>query len=98
MQMVPLAASFAVLGVALLGGPAVYADTAVDLELVLAIDASASVDPAEFSLQVGGIANALRDAEIQEAISSGPVRPIAVTSLLLPAVGSAGPGSSTGGC
>ncbi len=82
MQSVPLAATLAALVVAVLGGSAAHADTAVDLELVLAIDASASVDPAEFSLQLGGIAGALRDAEIQEAIAAGPVGRIAVAAIV----------------
>lgn len=82
MQRVPFAASLAALFVAFTGGSPASTDTAVDLELVLAIDASASVDPAEFSLQLGGIANALRDAEIQEAIAAGPVGRIAVAAII----------------
>lgn len=40
----------------------------VDLELVLAIDTSGSVDPWEFKLQLQGVAAAFRDAEVQAAI------------------------------
>ena len=58
------------------------AETAVDLELVLAIDASASVDPAEFDLQMGGIASAIRDAEVQAAIAAGPIGRIAVSTIV----------------
>lgn len=51
----------------------------VDLELVLAIDSSTSVDKHEFSLQLLGLAMAFRDPELLEAIQSGPRRAIAVT-------------------
>lgn len=43
---------------------------AVDLELVLAVDISASVDDAEYGLQTAGIARALRDPEVGAAIES----------------------------
>ena len=54
------------------------ARTAVDLELVLAVDASGSVDETEFNLQLAGIAVAFRDVEVQNAIISGPRARIAV--------------------
>lgn len=44
------------------------AGTPVDLELVLAIDTSGSVDPWEFKLQLQGVAAAFRDPEVQAAI------------------------------
>ncbi|WP_420406261.1 DUF1194 domain-containing protein [Nisaea sp.] len=47
------------------------AEIPVDIELVLAIDCSSSVDDEEFSLQVAGMANAFRDPMIQEAIQGG---------------------------
>lgn len=50
----------------------------VDLELVLAVDASGSVDEAEFRLQMDGIAYALRDPAVIEAIARGPAGRIAV--------------------
>jgi hypothetical protein len=50
----------------------------VDLELVLAVDASGSVDEEEFRLQLSGIAAAFRDPAIQEAILSGSEQRIAV--------------------
>ena len=40
----------------------------VDLELVLALDASASVSDAEFDLQVGGLAEAFRHRSVAQAI------------------------------
>ena len=43
----------------------------VDLELVLAVDVSASVSPAEFDLQRHGLAEAFRDPTVQAAIAGG---------------------------
>ena len=65
----------------LMVGPAIAAraDVPVDLELVLAIDSSASVDQREFTLQLKGLALAFRDPEVQQAIASGPLAAIAVT-------------------
>ena len=50
----------------------------VDLELVLAIDASASVNRAEFTLQMTGLARAFESPEVIEAVASGPTGVIAV--------------------
>jgi uncharacterized protein DUF1194 len=50
----------------------------VDLKLVLAVDASGSVDDAEFALQMQGIAQAFRDPAVLAAIKSGPAKRIAV--------------------
>ncbi len=50
----------------------------VDLELVLAVDASGSVDEEEFRLQLSGIATAFRSPEILQAVQSGPEHRIAV--------------------
>ncbi|MEM7215077.1 MAG: DUF1194 domain-containing protein [Pseudomonadota bacterium] len=41
-----------------------------DLALVLAMDASSSVDDREYKLQMSGVASALLDPEVQEAITS----------------------------
>ncbi len=41
-----------------------------DLALVLALDASSSVDDREYALQMKGMASALLDAQVQEAIQS----------------------------
>jgi len=54
----------------------------VDLELLLAVDASGSVDDQELGLQIGGIADAFRDPEIHEAIASGPLQRIAVALMI----------------
>ncbi len=55
------------------------ARTPVDLELVLAVDSSASVDAHEFHLQVQGMSRAFRDTEVLAAIQSGPNKAIAVS-------------------
>jgi hypothetical protein len=54
------------------------ADVDVDLELVLAIDSSGSVDFGEFDLQRAGIAGALRDPEVIEALEGAAPNGIAV--------------------
>lgn len=51
----------------------------VDLQLVLAIDSSGSVDFSEFELQVSGIARAFRDPEVIEAIVGAAPNGIAVS-------------------
>lgn len=53
----------------------------VDLELVLAVDASGSVDEDEYRLQLDGIAAGFRDPAVAGAITSGPARKIAVNLL-----------------
>ena len=51
----------------------------VDLELVLAVDSSASVDYIEFNLQLEGLAYAFRDPDLVAAIGNGQYGAIAVT-------------------
>ena len=51
----------------------------VDLELVLAVDISLSMDMDELRIQRGGYAAAFRDPEIQKVMTAGPSRRIAVT-------------------
>jgi hypothetical protein len=51
----------------------------VDLELVLAVDVSLSMDLDEQRLQRDGYITAFRDGEVQKAITSGPHGRIAVT-------------------
>lgn len=63
-------------------GPARAQNTAnptVDLNLVIAIDCSYSVNRYEFDLQVHGTAQALADPEIIEAITSGPHGKVSIT-------------------
>ena len=50
----------------------------IDLELVLAIDTSGSVDPWEFSLQIRGLAAAFRDPTVQAAIAGSTPNGLAV--------------------
>lgn len=54
------------------------AGTAVDLKLVLAIDASGSVDDREYDLQLSGVARAFRDPDVLHAITAGTKKAIAV--------------------
>ena len=54
----------------------------VDLTLVLAVDASGSVDDGEFALQLAGIAAGFRDPKVRDAIKSGPEGCIAVMLLV----------------
>lgn len=51
----------------------------VDVELILAIDSSASVDADEFALQIEGLSQAFADPEVIQAIESGPRGAISVT-------------------
>ncbi len=68
------------LAVPLAAGPApARAAEPVDLELVLAVDSSASVDYTEFNLQLQGLTLAFEDPELAEAIAAGPMGAIAVT-------------------
>src|ERR687895_1325481 len=56
-----------------------FAQTAVDLQLVLAVDASGSVDQRRFELQQQGYVAAFRDPRVLHAIQSGATQGIAVT-------------------
>lgn len=51
----------------------------VDLELILAVDLSLSMSPAELAMQRDGYVNALRDPAIMQAIKAGPMGKIAIT-------------------
>jgi hypothetical protein len=55
------------------------AETRVDLQLVLAVDASGSVNQARFEMQRAGYAAAFRNPHVLDAISTGPTQSIAVT-------------------
>lgn len=59
----------------------------VDLALVLAVDASSSVDYDEFGLMMGGYAAAFRDAEVQAALVSGLQGAVSVTVMLWSNIG-----------
>jgi Ca-activated chloride channel family protein len=47
---------------------------ACDLALLLAVDISGSVDPGEYRVQMGGLADALRDGVVSEALVRGRAR------------------------
>jgi hypothetical protein len=59
--------------------PRADAQTSVDLALVLAVDASGSVDDYRFGLQQRGYADAFRSPRVIKAIRSGAAQAIAVT-------------------
>jgi hypothetical protein len=67
----------AIVCIALLSGPVRAQD--VDLELVIAVDSSGSIDEEEFALQRQGYASALTHPEVLAAIARGPHRSIAVS-------------------
>jgi hypothetical protein len=73
-----LAATFLVTALLRAEAPALASEP-VDLELVLAVDSSASVDYTEFNLQLQGLVLAFEDPELAGAIAAGPLGAIAVT-------------------
>jgi hypothetical protein len=62
-----------------LPGASAQSKLAVDLELLLAVDSSGSVNFGEFQLQAVGIASALRDPEVIEAIQAWTPKGVAVS-------------------
>ena len=54
----------------------------VDIEIVLAVDASGSVNRDELRLQLKGIAEAFRDPQIQHAITKGTFKQIAASMVI----------------
>jgi hypothetical protein len=72
------AALLAVLALLLAAAPA-RAGERVDLALVIAVDASRSIDDEEFELQRAGYAAAFRHPRVVEAIGAGSAGAIAVT-------------------
>ena len=60
-------------------GATAFADVQVDLELVIAVDVSGSMDAEEFALQRDGYVAAIRHPEFVSAIRSGDYRRIALT-------------------
>jgi Protein of unknown function (DUF1194) len=75
------AAAAALLLTLVASGPPAAAQTGVDLQLVLAVDASGSVDQIRFELQKRGYVAAFRHARVLQAIRSGPNQAIAVTMM-----------------
>jgi Protein of unknown function (DUF1194) len=66
---------------ALIHATGARAQTAVDLQLVLAVDVSGSVNQTRFELQRDGYVAAFRNPRVLETIRSGPHQAIAVTML-----------------
>src|SRR5215475_7890231 len=60
-------------------GSSAQAQAPVDLQLVLAVDVSGSVNQTRFELQRDGYVAAFRNARVLETIQSGPHQAIAVT-------------------
>lgn len=68
------------LGLLLLAAlPAARAEIPVDLELVLAVDVSGSIDPEEAALQRSGYVSAFRNPKVKAAILSGAFGRIAIS-------------------
>ncbi|MFL5000051.1 MAG: DUF1194 domain-containing protein [Xanthobacteraceae bacterium] len=65
--------------IAALANAAGLAQSSVDLELVLAVDVSGSVNQTRFELQKEGYVAAFRNPRVLGAIGSGPAQAIAVT-------------------
>lgn len=68
-----------VLLVLVLASPATAQEIPVDVELVLAVDVSASIDGGEVNLQRAGYVAALTDARAIAAMLSGPLGRVALT-------------------
>lgn len=66
----------------LVAARAAGADRGVDLRLLLAVDASASIDAGNLARQLNGHAAAFRDPRVQQALASGKVGAIAVALML----------------
>jgi hypothetical protein len=62
-----------------LSGASAQSKVGVDLELLLAVDSSGSVNFGEFQLQAAGLARALRDREVIEAIQAWTPKGVAVS-------------------
>lgn len=74
--------------------PQAAADAQVGAELVLAVDASDSIEDWEWRLELSGIAAAFRDPDVQQDIAALPGRRIAVALLVW--AGADAPHPSTG--
>ncbi len=70
-------AAFGLMGAVACAAPA-HADGLVDLQLVLAVDTSGSVNRQRFELQRDGYADAFRSDEVQRVITAGRAGAIAV--------------------
>lgn len=64
---------------ALLAGPSGAEDVEVDVELLLAVDVSRSMTPAELEIQRRGYAEALRSDEVISALQGGLLGRVALS-------------------
>ena len=76
---VPRRPGWALVALLLACPPAVAQRQAVDLELVLAVDVSSSVDAGEYELQMSGLARAFRHPDVISAIEASMAGGVAVT-------------------
>ena len=76
--LLPLAVSWYALGLSAEGAGA-RAEEPVDLELVLALDASGSIDGEEFKQQAAGLASAFRDPRVLAAIEAAGEDGVAIS-------------------
>ena len=76
-----LALALSMIPAAVCPSPADAQARAVDLQLVLAVDASGSVDTSRFELQKRGYAEAFADPRVIDAIRTGSLRAIAVAMM-----------------
>ena len=65
-------AAILVTGFIAAGAPGPASAQAMDLQLLLAVDVSPSVDPTEYDLQMRGLEQALRDPSVVNAIKAAP--------------------------
>ncbi len=65
-------------GLMLSGSPRLASAEEVDLQLLLAVDVSPSVDLGEYAMQIHGLANAVRDPVVVEAISLAAPNGVAI--------------------
>jgi hypothetical protein len=66
-------------GLMLVNLPRLEAAQNVDLELLLAVDVSLSVDAEEYNLQIRGLAEALRDPEVVNAVKAAAPHGVALS-------------------
>jgi hypothetical protein len=71
-------AVLAATGLALAGSGRLACAQDVDLQLLLAVDVSLSIDSDEYALQIRGLADALRDPEVIDAISTATPNGVAM--------------------
>jgi hypothetical protein len=73
-----ICAILAAAGLGVTGSPGPACAANVDLQLLLAVDVSFSVDPEEYALQIHGLAAAMRSPEVIDAIATSAPNGVAV--------------------